>query len=268
MAQAQQSGRLARWAGSALTLGLGGALLTFAALWLMQLLAPLVGDGRLAQAGSWAIFLAIWAGWALAGALGYWLLRRLGWRGGAAALAIAGWLFGYLLIWWIGTRVGGASLLVYLGFWLAFGALGGLLAGRSAPATAKAAHQARPFVRSSQFGRIPGELVLLLAQHARQATGPVLADLPRDIPGPVRDHTVRAVLDRTMRDWWANGNTEGLNEQDVADLRSFVALAASLAAGARDAETQAVYRATLGALLDDWLENWNAGGVDGPPARR
>lgn len=267
MAQAHLSSKLMRWAGSALTLALGGALLTFAALWLMQLLAPLVGGGRLAQAGSWSIFLAILASWAMAGGLGYWLLRRLSWRGGAAGLAIAGWLFGYLVIWWIGTLVGGASLLLYLGFWLAFGVLGGLLANRSASTAARAAHQPRPFVRSSQFGRIPGELVLLLAQHARQATGPILADLPRDIPGPVRDHTVRAVLDRTIRDWWANGNTEGLNEQDVADLRSFVALAAALAAGAREPETQAVYRATLGALLDDWLESWNANGVDGPPLR-
>lgn len=268
MAQARQSSALARWAGSALTLALGGALLTFAALWLMQLLAPLAGGGRLAQAGSWAIFLAIWVGWALAGALGYWLLRRLAWRGMAAGLAIVGWLFGYLLIWWIGTLVGGASLPLYLGFWLVFGALGGLLASRDTPSAAKAAQQPRPFVRSSQFGRIPGELVLLLTQHTRQATGPILADLPRDAPSIVRDHTVRAVLDHTIRDWWANGNTDGLTEQDVADLRSFVALAATLAAGARDPETQAVYRATLAALLDDWLENWNANGVDGPPVRR
>lgn len=269
MVQAQQPSRLVRWAWATVTLALGGALLTFAALWLMQAIAAMSSGARLSQLGQWAILLATLASWALVGTAGFWLLRRLGWERWPAIQALAGWLLGYILIWWLGNLLGSVSLPLYLAFWLLFGGLGGWLAARAAPQrAAPAARRDRQLVRSSQFGRIPAATVVLLTQQVRQATGPILAGLPSIAPQPVRDFTVRAVLERTIRDWWANGNAEGLGPQDVADLRSFVSMAAALADGARDTAGQAIYRAALAALLDDWLANWNADGVDGPPVRR
>lgn len=269
MVQAQQPGKLTRWAWATLTLALGGALLTFVALWLMQALATMSGGARLSQLGQWAILGATLVSWVLVGLAGFWLLRRLGWERWPAIQALMGWLLGYIILWWLSNALSSLSLPLYLGFWLIFGALGGWLVARADPQrAASGGRRDREVVRSAQFGRVPAATVVLLTQHVRHATGPILAGLPSMAPQLVREFTVRAVLERTIRDWWANGNADGLAAQDVADLRSFVSMAAVLSDSARDPAGQAIYRATLTALLDDWLANWNADGVDGPPLRR
>ena len=272
MARARQPQQAGGWWRLALIFGIGGVLCTLVALWCVQALASLFARGRLLQA-SGAGWAAIFIGWLIAGLVGSILLRGLcRWSRRSAWRAVGGWFLGYLVLWVLGGTAVGVSLPLYIVFWLGFGLLIGLaLAGRTKPAPARRqtiARGERSMIRSSQFGRIPGETVVLLTQHVRHATGPILAALPPEAQIALRDATVAAVLERTIRDWWENGNADGLVAQDITDLRSFVALAAALVGGPLDEVGQAIYRATLAALLDDWLANWNADGVDGPPARR
>lgn len=118
----------------------------------------------------------------------------------------------------------------------------------------------------SAYGRIPAGVVALLRQEARLAEE-VVFEWPPDAPRDLRDFTVRAILQRVITDWWKNANTKGLDGPDVVDLRSFVELARALADDRFDSDGKAIYRATLSALLDDWLANWNAKGFEGPPVR-
>ena len=119
----------------------------------------------------------------------------------------------------------------------------------------------------SEFGRVSQDTVSLLTQQVRRVNGPVASGLPLGAPEGVRQWTVKAVLDRTVRDWWFYDNMSALEPKDVEDLRSFIEAAGHLSTVDSKPEGQAVYRAVLGVLLDDWLENWNADGVDGPPRR-
>jgi hypothetical protein len=278
MAQGQQSIQSGRWLRAALVFGAGGALATYLAVWLLQTLVAIYGGARLIRASEGGTVLLLVAG--IVGFAGWLALRRVfGWSSGQSCLSLIGWMGAYVLLWVAGILTHAISLPVYLAAWAIFGAAGGYLIATRPPAQPKArstatARRSSAVARSSEFGRVPADTVVLLTQHVRHASGPIAGALPEGAPQPMRDFTVRAVLDRTVRDWWENGNTEGLGTKDIADLRSFVTLAAAIASPPehggiplQGAEAQAIYRATLAALLDDWLANWNADGVDGPPRR-
>lgn len=284
MAARAVSGRgVAGWLLAAALLAAGGAAYIVAAQWLAQLAAELfVERGRLApDAGAAVVGLA--AGTVAVSAAALVILGLAGQRGGRRWGIVLLWLLAYALLGLLALGLKGISLPVFITYLLIFGLLAGWLvtrwpapASRRAPAATRRGAptvQASAVVDSHQFGRVPAETVLLLTQHVRHARGPILAAAPA-APQSVRDFTVAAVLDRTLEDWWRNGNAHGLTDKDIDDLKSFVALAAALASGASGAalslqspEGQAVYRAALRALLDDWLANWNANGQDGPPVR-
>jgi hypothetical protein len=281
------SGRgVAGWLLAAALLAAGGAAYIVAAQWLAQLAAELfVERGRLVPDAG-AAMVGLGAGTVAVSAAALVILGLAGQRGGRRWGIVLLWLLAYVLLGLLALALNGISLPVFATYLLAFGLLAGWLvasprrppapAGRRAQATRRRGAptiQASAVVDSRQFGRVPAETVLLLTQHVRHARGPILAAVPA-APQSVKDFTVAAVLDRTLEDWWRNGNTHGLTDQDIDDLKSFVALAAALAASAgvtalslQAPEGQAVYRATLRASLDDWLANWNAGGRDGPPVR-
>ena len=279
MAQRSLVNHAGSWLFSALLLGAGGTGFVYLVLWLAQTINNLLGDGRLVRSPA-AGLMVLLAAAGLSMVLGTWILRAIFRRPGRRALLIVViWLLGHVLLWTVSRSLGGVSLPLFAGFWIAFGVLGGLVLARLPASRAptrgrrqsrRAARSAEPVVRSSEFGRIPAETVVLLTRQVRQVEDAVKGGLPTGAPPAVRDHTVGAVLDHTLRDWWGNGNTAGLTAQDADDLRSFVALAAALAArpALRSPEGEAIYRATLAALLDDWLANWNANGVSGPPQRQ
>jgi hypothetical protein len=255
----------------------GGAAYMVAAQWLTGAVAEVMGDGRL-LADFTIAGIAFAAGVILPAIVGRILLALFG-QGRRAWAIILGWLLAYGLLLLLGFGLRGISLPVFAAVLVGFGLLWGwLLApepGRVKPARRQSAAGVRQsaVVDSQQFGRIPAETVMLLTQHARQARGQIATALP-PAPKELGDFTIAAVLDRTLRDWWSNGNTHGLTEADVGDLKSFVTLAAALAGGGASStslnspEGQAIYRATLTVLLDDWLANWNADGEEGPPLRR
>jgi hypothetical protein len=254
----------------------GGAAYIFAAQWLTGVVAEVMGDGRL-LADLTIAGIALAAGIILPAIGGRILLAVFG-QGRRAWAIILGWVLAYGLLLLLGFALRGISLPVFAAVLVGFGLLWGWMLApqpaRAKPSRRRAAQGVRrsAVVDSQQFGRIPAETVLLLTQHARQARSQIATALP-PAPKELGSFTIAAVLDRTLRDWWANGNTHGLTDTDVDDLKSFVTLAAALAGGASSMslnapEGQAVYRATLTALLDDWLANWNADGHDGPPDRR
>jgi hypothetical protein len=284
MASQSQPNLVNRWWRSALIVAVGGALFAFALLWAIQALGSFFAGGRLLERGGSSALWALTVGWALVSVAGYVLLRRLlRWGSGRSCLTVLGWMVGYMAMWLIALVAGGVSLAIYAALWLALGALGGLAlasqppkpARRATPRGATAGFATMGRARSasgrrSTYGRVPEETAALLREHVRQASGPIAAVLPQPAPPELRAFTIRAALDRMIRDWWSNENMDGLTAKDIDDLQSFVALAAALAgtsAPLSDPEAQAVYRATLAALLDDWLANWNADGVDGPPRR-
>lgn len=121
----------------------------------------------------------------------------------------------------------------------------------------------------SAYGRIPQDTVLLLTSHVKDVGGPVMSYLPLGITRQMRDWTIKSTLDVVLRDWRDNENLEILTREDVSDLGSFAEFSYELAVG-RSLEDlgpmeNAVYRASLKALLEHWLNHWNADGVDGPP---
>lgn len=117
----------------------------------------------------------------------------------------------------------------------------------------------------SQFGRIPQDTVALFQRTVQAIRDQVAAALPSQAGAPLRAYTVEQVIAIVLRDWRENGNTTGLLPEDVADLRNFVALAASLAGPDINGQGLPVYQAVLKGLLEDWLANWNAPGDPGPP---
>src|SRR5262249_18974978 len=152
----------------------------------------------------------------------YWLLRRT-WSRVQSCLALVCWVIAYLLLWAIGLATRGMPVWLYLVAWLVFGALGGLLITRlPAPAPARSPARRRAVIRRSEFGRIPVETVVVLTQEVRQVTALVAQALPAGTPSVQRDWTLRALLDRTVRDWWENENTSGLEQKDSDDLKSFI----------------------------------------------
>ncbi len=119
-----------------------------------------------------------------------------------------------------------------------------------------------------QNGRIPAATVALYRDLIAVVQDDILGALPAHMGAALRSFTVEALLDILLQDLIVNGNAEGPGPADIADLRSFVALAAALAEQDHDREGMPVYRAALRGLLRDWLENWNAGDVTGPPLGR
>lgn len=268
--------QLVPWPQLALIFGLGGAFCTYLLLMLTQGMILLFGNGRLVQGSEGLI--ALLAAWLLLSGL---LMMPLTWSLRfpvlqSAMIALI-WLGIYLLLWMLGRLMSGMPLPIYLLFWAIFGFIMGYALGErpasGAMGIVAAPRPTRDVVRSTGFGRIPQETVLLLSQHTRAVMGPICSVLPVQMPEALRAFTVRAVLDHILRDWWENGNATGLTTQDIDDLQSMVAMAAAIAIqpgfdpGYHNQQSQAIYRAILGALLDDWLHFWNTDGVDGPPRR-
>ncbi|KAB8140195.1 hypothetical protein F8S13_24545 [Chloroflexia bacterium SDU3-3] len=118
---------------------------------------------------------------------------------------------------------------------------------------------------AGRFGRIPPDTVSLLQRSALMVQEKVLPALPRSASEQVRAYVTETVLEFVLRDWRENENTEGLLFQDIEDIKSFVALAASLAGSDLNISGLPIFQATLRALLEDWLANWNSPGDPGPP---
>jgi hypothetical protein len=118
---------------------------------------------------------------------------------------------------------------------------------------------------SGKFGRIPPQTTELFQRNIKLVSEGVLPGLPFVASASLRAYTLETVLEVVLRDWHENDNTTGLLDEDVADLRNFVALAASLADGDINGQGMPVYQAALRGLLEDWLANWNSEGDPGPP---
>ncbi len=116
------------------------------------------------------------------------------------------------------------------------------------------------------FGRVPADTVELFDRTVATVRDQVVPGLPTHAGSAVRAFTLEEILAIVLRDWRENDNTTGLIPSDVEDLKSFVALAASLADDI-NGRGFAVYQAVLKGLLEDWLANWNAEGHPGPPQR-
>ncbi len=265
--QSARSGWLPSWLRAALVVGLGGMLFVGAMLWMAQ---GFIGERLISGTIQGVLYLCLAALVASLVALaGLWIA---GYRPGAAAPIVLVWLVCYALLWAAGSALGSVSLPVFLLFWAVVGGLAGwaLAPGLSTPPTGGGARAARGVARSNEYGRVPAQTVVLLNQLVHHTRTSIVPALPAGAPRDVWDWTTEAVLGVLMRDWWKGGNEEGLRPRDVEDLRSFVALAASLADDAgtlRSPVGQAAFRGALAALLEDWLESWNADGVDGPPRR-
>ena len=119
--------------------------------------------------------------------------------------------------------------------------------------------------QGGRYGRVPPETVALFQQVVRAVREQVLAGLPSYASQELRAYTAEEVLGVVLRDWRENENTSGLLPEDVADLRTFVELAASLAGQDLNGPGKPVFQATLKGLLEDWLANWNSPGDPGPP---
>lgn len=111
------------------------------------------------------------------------------------------------------------------------------------------------------YGRVSQKTYELYSSHVRNVTGPVLSYLPLSISKEVRDWTIKKTLELLFLDMLKNSNSSPLSQVDVSDLGSFAELAFNLASAGDDltgAEQEAIYRAVLSSLHQDWLENWNA----------
>jgi hypothetical protein len=117
--------------------------------------------------------------------------------------------------------------------------------------------------------RVPPKVVDLLDATARTVRERILSALPAGVGDDTQAYVLQQVLGTALRDWLENGNVDGLMTQDVHDLHSFVSLAATIADLSHPDRTGlslATFKTVLAALLEDWLENWNADGPSGPPA--
>jgi hypothetical protein len=263
------------WALSALLVAVGGAGFVLAILWLLQQVIGLLDGGRLIGSIEQGL-LALGITLGIVAFVSWWFVSSVAGgclRGFIIALV---WVIGYLALWGLGASYLRVSLPMYIGFWVVAGLVIGLVLAalptqrRSERRRRGAAPRATgSVVRASQFGRIPADTVVLLTRQVRQVQDAVKGGLPESAPRSAIDFATGTLLEHTVRDWWQNGNTAGLTPQDADDLRSFVALATAVASPAalRSPEGEAVFRATLAALADDWLDNWNANGVSGPPQR-
>lgn len=116
-----------------------------------------------------------------------------------------------------------------------------------------------------RFGRIPPPTAQLVAGLVQTVTTQVVSALPGNAGHNTRAAAAEIVLGVVLRDWRENENTSGLLPDDVADLRSFVQLAAALAGTDLEGQGAPVFRSVLTGLMEDWLANWNAPGDPGPP---
>lgn len=116
-----------------------------------------------------------------------------------------------------------------------------------------------------RFGRIPPPTTQLVASLVLSVNGQVVTALPPHAGPVTRAAATEIILGVVLRDWRENENTSGLLPDDVADLRSFVQLAASLAGNDLDGQGAPVFRSVLSGLMEDWLENWNSPGDAGAP---
>lgn len=121
---------------------------------------------------------------------------------------------------------------------------------------ARKSHESRPAEKST-FGRIPLSTYSLFSSHAKNVSGRIACYLPLNISKELRDFTVKEVLSTLFRDWLENESDEPLSESDIEDFGSFIELSCWLAGALESAEDSAVYRASLQALLQDWLDKWN-----------
>src|SRR5215471_3681938 len=102
----------------------------------------------------------------------------------------------------------------------------------------------------------PAYLINTLA-IADQVTSAVPAGMP---PG-WRRTTYRAVLSAILHDA-VEHSTQGLQPDDVENLSRFVRNAARAAAGVGLEYRDDAYEIVLGALLEDWVDNWSASDGD------
>jgi hypothetical protein len=117
------------------------------------------------------------------------------------------------------------------------------------------------------FGRIPPQTVSLFQSAIATLRDQVLPALPHEASATVRAFTLEQLVSVVLRDWAENDNTDGLQPKDIGDLKSFIQLAVSVAEPDLSGDGFPIYQATLTSLLQDWLDNWNAHGDDGPPRR-
>jgi hypothetical protein len=119
--------------------------------------------------------------------------------------------------------------------------------------------------RFSEFGRLPQDTADILANLVSRATGPIAEALPIDASAAMTKDTVAIVLDNLILDWRINNNLSGVDDTDVQDIGCFIAFASTFADKSYSRIGQATYKTVLAFLMRDWLENWNADGISGPP---
>jgi hypothetical protein len=275
MSLVSHESKVQRWGIDTLLLGLGGAGVSFLTL---LLTSQFFGrTSRIAEGVPIPLIVAL-------GVVGVALLFlvRLRYKGCLSCLVVIGWWGAHMALTILSSlafATNGVSLPIYLVMWLAVGALGatfinGSKGARLAAAGAAGALGAGAYVasrgqsqvlKSSGYGRVPPSTVILLTQHVRTAND-AASQLPSNAPAEIRKVAVGVVLEHLIRDWWENENREGLTPADISDMGAFVQLAWSAVRGAPSLpEAEAVMRAVLTALMDDWFNSWNADGVDGAP---
>ncbi len=275
MAVVEPQSKIQRWVIDTLLLALAGASASFAVLWIAYLLSP----ARVSTNGDPPLWLYI--GGAIVSVVMF-LLLRMRYQGCRACIIIPVWWSAHFVLTVIGTMAfssTGIPLVVYLIIWLVIGGIGALLL-HAAPKTQLAAAGAagalgagafvatrgqNQVLKSSGYGRLPPATVILLTQHVRTANESA-NQLPPNVPVSIRKLAVGVVLDHIVRDWWENENREGLTPADLADLGAFVQLAWSQCRGVSSLpEAEAIFKAVLTALMNDWFNSWNADGVEGAP---
>lgn len=115
------------------------------------------------------------------------------------------------------------------------------------------------------FGRIPPETAAVMQTNVETVRNGVLSVLPPGTTDTVRAGAFDIILGIVLRDWRENGNTTGLIDSDVNDIRAFVQFALGVGDSVQPAEREMVTLSVLRGLMEDWLANWNAPGDPGPP---
>jgi len=205
---------------------------------------------------------------------------------------IAIWCFAYMGVWMVGVSAP-LSLPIFIVSWTGIGFGGGLLlysiaksTNTAAVSTAERAKKQETDARSqaqgvaqtrrraartsgiaSRYGRIPQDTFDLLANHIRRITGPIAAALPIGASVSRRNQTVFILLDTVVSDWRENDNFDLMTPDDIDDFQSFIEAASFVSGAEENAISAAIYEATLKALAQDWLANWNATDNSGPPER-
>lgn len=99
-----------------------------------------------------------------------------------------------------------------------------------------------------------GYLARMVAAAERVANA-----LPSDAPPAWRHTTYRSVLTAVLRDAVEN-ETSSLEAEDTANLSRFVEDAARAARGSAADLRDDTFEIVLGALLEDWVDNWDGPG--------